>query len=135
MSGPWATTSCVRDYMTRDLTVLAPEQDVVEAMRIMLEQRISGAPVVDSHGSLVGLLTQRDCLSVVYRASYHGELAGRVSDFMTSEPETVHPQMLLVEVIERFYQSPHRRFPVLEGNRLVGQISRRDVLRAVLELA
>lgn len=126
---------CAREYMTRELIVLAPDQRVVDAMRIMLARRISGAPVVDAHGNLVGLLTQRDCLSVVFQASYHGEIAGRVAEFMTADPETIPAEMPLVEVIERFYRSTHRRFPVMDGNRLVGQISRRDVLQAVLELA
>lgn len=124
-----------RDTMTRNPITLAPDEDVIEAMKTMLEHEISGAPVVDGRGNLVGLLTQRDCLTVAYRASYHGQLAGRVSEFMTTEVETIPAGMPLVEVIERFYQSPHRRFPVMEGNQLVGQISRRDVLRAVLELA
>jgi len=126
---------CARDYMTRELTVLSPEQHVAEAMRLMLTRRVSGAPVVDAHGNLVGVLTQRDCLSVVFRTSYHGEIAGRVAEFMTADPETIPAELPLVEVIERFYHSPHRRFPVMEGNRLVGQISRRDVLQAVLDLA
>jgi CBS domain-containing protein len=125
----------VRDYMTRDLTILFPNQDVTEAMKIMLEQLISGAPVVDLHRNLVGIFTQRDCLTVAYRASYHGQFSGKVSEFMTRNPETVHADMPLVEVIERFYQRPYRRFPVMDGNHLVGQISRRDVLQAVLDLA
>lgn len=125
----------IRDYMTQDLTILAPDQDVIQAMKSMLDQKISGAPVVDSHGNLVGLLTQRDCLTVAYQSSYHGQLAGKVSEFMTAEVETVPAELTLVEMIERFYHSPHRRFPVMDGNQLVGQISRRDVLRAVLELA
>lgn len=121
--------------MTRDLTVLSPDQDITEAMALMLDRKISGAPVVDPHGNLVGLLTQRDGLTVAYQASYHGELSGKVSEFMTKSVETVPASMPLVEVIERFYRSPHRRFPVMDGNQLVGQISRRDVLRAVLDLA
>ena len=125
----------VRDYMARDLTVLSPDQDVTQAMKTMLEQQISGAPIVDPHGNLVGLLTQRDCLTAAYQASYHGQLSGKVSEFMTKNPETVPADMPLVEVIERFYQRPYRRFPVMDGNHLVGQISRRDVLQAVLDLA
>ena len=124
----------VRDYMTQDLTVLHPDQDMTYAMRTMLERQISGAPVVDSHGNLVGILTQRDCLSVAYQAAYHGQLAGKVAQFMTAEVETVAPDMSLVEVIAQFNRSPNRRFPVVEDNQLVGQISRRDILRAMLEL-
>lgn len=125
----------VRDVMSRELTVLAPDTDMMSAMKTMLAKQISGVPVVDLHGNLVGLLTQRDCLTVAYQASYHGQLAGKVAEFMTREPETVAADLPLVEVIERFYRSPHRRFPVLEGQRLVGQISRRDVLQAVVDLA
>jgi CBS domain-containing protein len=123
----------VRDFMATRLVVLSPDQQVLSAMRIMLEHRISGAPVVDAHGSLVGVLTQRDCLSVAFQASYHGDAAGRVAQYMTPEVETVPADMALVEVIEKFYRSQRRRFPVMQGNQLVGQISRRDVLRAVLE--
>lgn len=123
----------VRDYMSTELTVLSPEQDVLRAMQQMLDAHVSGAPVVDARGNLVGLLTQRDCLTVAYQTSYHGEAAGKVADYMSSEVETVLADTTLVEVVERFYRSSYRRFPVMEGNQLVGQISRRDVLRAVLE--
>jgi CBS domain-containing protein len=125
----------VRDYMTTDLIALSPEEPVLAAMRRMLDARISGAPVVDAFGNLVGILTQRDCLTVVYRTSYHGEAAGTVSDYMTRKVETVPAGMDVVEVIGRFFEAPHRRFPVVEGSQLVGLISRRDVLRAALELA
>lgn len=125
----------VRDYMATELTVLSPDEPVLRAMRRMLDARISGAPVVDGHGNLVGILTQRDCLTVAYRTSYHGEPAGNIESYMTRDVETVPADMDLVDVIGRFYERPHRRFAVVEGNQLVGLISRRDVLRAVLELA
>ncbi|NNL68292.1 MAG: CBS domain-containing protein [Myxococcales bacterium] len=125
----------VRDYMATELTVLSPDEGVLQAMRRMLDARVSGAPVVDEHGSLVGILTQRDCLMVAYRTSYHGEPAGKVADSMTQTVETVPADTDLVEVIGYFFERPHRRFAVVEGNQLVGVISRRDVLRAVLELA
>ncbi len=123
-----------RDYMSTSLTVLAPEQDVVRAMQVLVDAGISGAPVIDNHGNLMGLLTQRDCLSAAFRASYHGETAGRVADYMTRDVETVPADTPLIELIERFYRSKRRRFPVLEENQLVGQISRRDVLRAFLDM-
>jgi CBS domain-containing protein len=125
----------VRDYMATNLILLSPDEPVLAAMRRMLDARISGAPVVDAHGNLVGILTQRDCLTVVYRTSYHAEAAGSVCDYMTRQVESVPVEMDVVEVIGRFFEAPHRRFPVLEGSQLVGVISRRDVLRAALELA
>jgi CBS domain-containing protein len=123
-----------RDVMTRELIALAPEMDVVAALRSLLENRISGAPVMDARGNLVGMLTQRDCLRVAYAASYHQEPAGAVSRYMSHPVETVPADLELVEVIGVFLRSPYRRFPVLEDNRAVGIVSRRDVLAAALEL-
>ncbi len=125
---------CARDYMATKLIVLSPELPILHAMRILLDGRVSGAPVVDAHGNLVGLLTQRDCLTVAYEASYYGDPAGTVADYMTREVDSVRAETSVVELIGRFFRSTHRRFPVMEGNQLVGMISRRDILRAVLEL-
>ncbi len=124
----------VRDFMSTELFVLSPDQDVLRAMQALLEKGISGAPVVDARGNLVGLLTQRDCLTVAFETRYYEDIVGRVEDYMTRDVETVAADTTLIEVIERFYQSSRRRFPVLEQNQLVGQISRRDVLRAFLEM-
>ena len=124
----------VRDFMSTELTVLSPHENVLWAMRKLIDRGLSGAPVLDEHGGLAGVLTQRDCLTVAFRAGYHGDAVGSVSEYMTREVETVGADMTLIEVIERFYRSPRRRFPVLEGVQVVGLISRRDVLRAFLEM-
>jgi CBS domain-containing protein len=123
----------VRDYMSTRLVTLDPQMDVLAAMRRLLDRQISGAPVVDAHGNLVGILTQRDCLEVAIQSSYHQEPAGRVAEFMSHPVTTVFADTGIVEVIEAFRSSPYRRFPVMEGARLVGQISRRDILRAILD--
>ena len=125
---------CARNYMATELIVLSPELPVLHAMRTLLDERVSGPPVVDAHGSLVGLLTQRDCLTVAYEASYYGDPAGTVADYMTREVESVRADTSIVELIGHFFRSTHRRFPVMEADQLVGMISRRDILRAVLEL-
>jgi CBS domain-containing protein len=124
-----------RDYMSTRLVTLAPELDVLRAMQILLDERISGAPVIDPRGNLVGILTQRDCLAVAVQATYHQEPAGRVAQYMSHPVETLPASASLMQVIEAFLRSPYRRFPVVEAGRLVGQISRRDILRAILELA
>jgi CBS domain-containing protein len=103
-------------------------------MRILIEHRVSGAPVVDARGNLLGVLTQRDCLRVAYAASYHQEPTGTVALYMSQPVETIPADLELVEMIGAFLRSPHRRFPVLEDNRVVGIVSRRDVLGAALAL-
>lgn len=125
----------VRDYMAHRLITVAPEHDVLAAMHTLLEGRVSGAPVVDARGNLVGVLTQRDCLDVAVQALYHGEPAGRVEDYMSRDVATLAADTSLMEAIEAFRRSRFRRFPVVEGARLVGVISRRDLMQAILEFA
>ncbi len=125
----------VRDYMSGKLVTFAPDTDVLDAIHELVAHRIAGAPVVDDHGNLVGMLSELDCLRVALTAGYHGEHGGPVSDYMTPDPETVDADMSIVDLASRFLESGYRRFPVVKDNRLVGQISRRDVLRALETLS
>lgn len=120
----------VSDYMSRKLITFKPETSVVEAMGILLDNRISGAPVVDSQGVLVGVLSEVDVLDVVIQDSYYNEDAGIVSDYMKVAVDTVDPDSDIYSLAVRFHREHRRRYPVVKNGRLVGQISRRDVLRA-----
>lgn len=123
----------VQDHMTASLVTLRPDMDLLDAIHALVSHRISGAPVVDSHGHLVGMLSERDCLKLTLSAGYHGEGSGRVADFMSPGVQTVDVKTSIVDVAMRFLAEPYRRYPVLRRNRLVGIISRRDVLRGLLE--
>lgn len=120
----------VADYMARKLVTFTPETNVVEAMGVLLDKRISGAPVVDADGTLVGILSEVDVMEVVIQDSYYNESAGIVADYMRTEVETVEPECDIYSLAERFRQQHRRRYPVVKNGKLVGQISRRDVLRA-----
>lgn len=119
----------VRQAMSGSLVTLRPEMDVLEAVRVLVERRLSGAPVVDQIGNLVGMLTERDCMKIALDAGYYSESGGRVSSFMRTDVETVDIDTPVIEVAERFVGSSYRRFPVLKSGQVVGIISRRDVLR------
>lgn len=121
----------VKDYMSAHLVTFTPEMDVLRAIHALLENRISGAPVVDSHGNLVGLLSEKDCLRVALNAGYHEEYGGKVEEFMTRDVKTVDAHASILTVAKMFLEQEPRRYPVMEGNRLVGQVSRRDVLKAL----
>jgi CBS domain-containing protein len=103
-------------YMSSDLVTFSPAMDLRCAIRLLLKNRISGAPVVDSLGRLVGILTKKDCLKVAFSASYHQEWGGHVAQVMSREVQTVEAQSDVVEVA------------------VVGVISRHDVLRALDDL-
>lgn len=123
----------VRDYMTQGLITFRPETELFEAIRQLLKHPISGAPVVDDHGNLVGLLSEIDCLKSILSGSYYDyeSLGGTVAEYMTLDVDTVEPDADILTVSERFISERRRRFPVVENGRLVGQISRKDVLRAI----
>lgn len=123
----------VQDYMTANIVTLRPDMSVLDAIHELVEHRISGAPVIDDGGELVGMLSERDCLALTLSAGYHGEGGGRVADYMSTGVVTVNAQMSIVDLAMRFLKHPYRRYPVLKQNRLVGIISRRDVLRGLLE--
>jgi CBS domain-containing protein len=123
------------DCMTRDPLTLRPDMDVLEAIAVLIRHEIAGAPVVDETGMLVGMLTERDCMQAVLQASYHGEPGGRVGDLMTRTPRTVDGSTSLLDLARLFAETPYRAFPVLDGGRLAGIVARRDVLRAVQEIA
>ena len=124
--------SCrVKDYMARTLVTFKPETDVLDAVHTLVQHRIAGAPVVDDEGHLLGMLSEFDCMKVALNAGYHGIWGGPVRDFMSAGVESVDADMSIVDLAQVFINKKFRRFPVMEGTRLVGQISRRDVLRAL----
>lgn len=125
----------VKHYMTRSVITFRPDTDVLDAVHELVTNRIAGAPVVDAAGNLVGMLSELDCMKVALQAGYHGHWGGPVSDFMTTDTQTVDGEMSIVDLAQHFVDTRFRRFPVVDGNRLVGQISRRDVLRALEYLA
>lgn len=123
----------VRDYMAVDLITLTPRSKVMDAMAVFLDRGISGAPVL-ADGVLVGVLSEVDLIEVVVQDSYYNENLGIVADFMQTEVEWVEPEMDVFSLAQRFIKRHRRRYPVIENGQLVGQISRRDVLRAAMDV-
>lgn len=124
-----------RDYMTSAVATLKPDMNLLEAVQMLLERRISGAPVVDETGNLVGILSEKDCLRAALNATYYGDLGGLVADHMQREVATVSDDTAIFDVARLFIDGHFRRYPVVHGHHLVGQISRRDVLRALRDLS
>lgn len=124
----------VRDYMATNLVTLTPDMEILRAVHLLLQHEFGGAPVVDNIGNLVGILTEKDCMNVVLNAGYHSEYGGRVAEYMSHDIKTMKPDDSIVEAAKRFLGESFHRYPVLDNGNLVGQISRRDVLRALEEL-
>jgi CBS domain-containing protein len=121
----------VRDQMDKHVATLRPETDILDAVAFLLEKRVTGAPVVDRTGKLVGILTEKDCLRLI-AAGVDGKLPrGTVATYMTPDPETISPDMDIYFAAGLFLNRDFRRFLVVEDGKLVGAITRFDILRAV----
>lgn len=121
----------VSDYMTRDLITLSPETEINHATNLLLVHRISGAPVINVNGDLVGILSKKDCLKAAIASSYYRDWGATVEAHMSREVETLDAGMDILTAANAFVISAYRRFPVVESGMLVGQISRADVLQAI----
>jgi len=121
----------VKDHMSKNVVTLAPEAEVLQAVHELIEKDISGAPVLDKHGRLVGVLSERDCMQVVMQGDYHGAPAGLVKDFMSDNPQWVSPEQSILTLADLFISGRFHRYPVVDNGRLVGVISRRDVMKAL----
>jgi CBS domain-containing protein len=122
----------VRDIMVTKPVVFTSDTDLLDAVSTLVDRHITGAPVVDARGNLVGLLTERDFLRAALVAGYHGERGGCVGDYMSRDVEAVNADDSLLDVATLFIETKRRRYPVIEDNRVVGVVVRRDVLRAVM---
>ena len=123
----------VADIMATRLITVPPDMNIHEAIRILLDKRISGAPVVDTDGALVGMLSKKDCLKIVFSSQYHDDWGGPVRDFMSAPVETLDADLDLVSAAQAFLDSHFRRFPVVRDGKLVGQVSRYDILKVLTE--
>jgi predicted transcriptional regulator len=126
---------CVRDFMAKDLIVFKPTMDIYAAIDVLVKSQISGAPVVDGDGRLIGIISQKDCLRILANGVFHNSPAGVVSDYMTEAVMSIDPDVDIFTVADIFLNNVYRRIPVVENGVVVGQVSRRDVLHSIQKLA
>ncbi len=121
----------VRQYMDTTVPTLSPTTLVLDAVDFLLKNGVTGAPVVDEDGKVLGILTEKDCLKVVAHAPEPDSAQEHVADFMTKEVKSIPPNMDVYFAAGLFLKENFRRFPVVENGRLVGAITRFDMLRAI----
>jgi CBS domain-containing protein len=140
------------DVMTSNPVSVSPETTIAEAARLMLEKHISGLPVTNAKGAVVGVVTEGDLLRRAetgterhrsrwlellvgpgrLAADYVETHARKVGEAMTSEPVSVAPDDALGTVVQLMEKRRIKRVPVVDNGRLVGIISRADLVRALL---
>lgn len=122
----------LRDYMLPNPVKVKPDDSVLDAMQVIIDNKISGVCVVDIDGNLVGILSELDCLRAALGATYNNTGVGLVRDHMTGDNLLVaHPEENILDVAQDMLVKKHRRRPVVENGRLIGQITCRQLLSAV----
>lgn len=125
----------VEDYMARKLITFKPDQPIHDVVEALMKNKISGAPVINEKGELCGVISEGDCLKEVVKGMYdnHPSLSGLVEEHMAKNVITVAPDLNIFEAAKMFLEKRLRRFPVVYDGKLVGQISQKDVMKAVLK--
>jgi CBS domain-containing protein len=146
----------VGDIMERDPVSVSPEDDVESAIRVLRTHELPGVPVVDGDGRCVGIVTESDLILRDEQADLHlphhidlmggviwlesmkhfeerlqKAFASKVSEMMTADPLTVSPESPVEEAARLISEKGHNRLPVVEDGRLVGVVTRLDVLEAL----
>jgi CBS domain-containing protein len=126
----------VADYMATNLITFRPGQNMHEVIETLLKHNISGAPVVNDAYELVGIISEGDCLKQISESQYHNMplSEGSIEKHMVKEVITVDCNMSIFDAASKFLNGRIRRFPVLDNGKLVGQISQKDIMKAVLDL-
>lgn len=122
----------VRDYIIANPIRVHPQDSILDAMQVIIDNKVSGVCVVENDATLVGILSEMDCLRAVLGAVYNDAGIGRVKDYMASDNLVVaHPNEDIVDVAQDMLRKNKRRRPVVEDGKLIGQITCRQLLRAV----
>lgn len=132
---PTAPTLIAADFMATKVVTLHPDEDALSAIRKLLQHRISGAPVVDEEGNFLGIFSEKTSMRFLLDAAYSQLPSNRVAAFMNTDIERlITADTDWLQCAQIFLSTPYRRLPVLEGTKLIGQVSRRDLLNAAIRL-
>jgi CBS domain-containing protein len=126
----------ISEFMDQVVPTIGPDMQIMKAVDYLLRHRVTGVPVVDSDGSLLGIITETDLLKLVTEG-IQGQppTDATVSEYMSTDVVTVPPTMDIYYVAGIFLKNKFRRLPVVEDGKIVGAITRFDLLRVVQALS
>lgn len=126
----------VRDCMSKTMVLFTADQSIIQVVEKLIKHRISGGPVVDDQQHVVGMISEGDCIKQISESRYYNMPMEDVSvtKYMTTQVESISPDINLFDAAQQFLDSKHRRFPVVENGKIIGIVSQKDILRTALYL-
>ncbi|CAM4089914.1 MULTISPECIES: CBS domain-containing protein [Gillisia] len=126
----------VEDYMCHSLITFKKEDPLRMVIETLMKFKISGAPVVNDQNELIGVISDGDCMKQISESRYYNMPIGdkRVEEFMETNVPTIDKNVNIFDCASLFYKHDCRRFPIIENGKLIGQISRKDILCAAMKL-
>ena len=124
----------IKDYMLAKPVTISPDMSISKAAELIVKNKISGVVVVDQNDSVVGMLSEMDCLKAMISGAYNesgSDFSKPVSEFMTKEVITNSQNEDIIKVASSMLKHGHRRRPVVENGVLIGQVSCRQLLKAI----
>jgi len=121
-----------KDIMTKDVIAVKPETPILEALELIAKHDISGLPVVDESNNLIGVLSEKDVVSLLYTRADEQEQT--VDDFMTQPALYFEEEEDLLDVCDFLRKNVFRRVPITKDGKLVGIVSIRDIIEFILRL-
>lgn len=127
--------STINDCMRHNPLTIKGDVALVEAIENIVEYKLTGLSVVDENNSVIGALTELDCMQAILTSIYHNDDPGYllVKDAMNTQTFTCKPTNTIIEVAQTMLDARQRRSAVIENNKLVGQVSSSNILWALME--
>jgi CBS domain-containing protein len=123
-----------REFMSETTHTVKPDSNIMDAITLLIEHKISGLSVIDDNNNLLGVISEVDCLRAILDGSYYGEVGGNVSDYMTANVQSVSMDMTIIDIAKLILDNNRRRMPVVENGKLQGQFSIRSILNAIVNM-
>jgi CBS domain-containing protein len=120
-----------KDIMSRTVTTIRYDGTLLDAIQLLVCKEISGLPVVDEKGKMIGIITEKDILNFIFSGNLKNT---RVADAMSKEVVSFSPETDMDTIALTVGQNRFRRVPIVEGDKVVGIVSRRDIIRSALDL-
>ncbi len=118
-----------QEVMTREVVSISPEATLSDAIELLLARKISGLPVVDHEGKIIGIISEKDILNFAFSGNLHNT---RVEEAMTAKIVSFPPEASIDSIALAISQHQFRRVPIVLEGKVVGIVSRRDIIRVAL---